>query len=641
MDTGSNSLSGGEYIVVFRARSSASFLPEEGWEHFFRLSSRAGEQIRTRTFTRWVQEGRHSVPRELVVEVSGRAASIDEAVGRFDPLARAMATIVAYVANVRVGYIEAHLAFGSSPGLAEHPFLEVFLPDESGGIPEGGIIRRHLLEAACPAIMSLIPDAARVTRALQQYELALREWRLGGEWLALSHLWIAVENLTEAVLRRTKWELSKTEEELARMLDVVTDDPSRPRWKQVMREQVREQIIFEGDGDTYRTAKRSSDGLEHGFLDLSDVAQHAIASADATFTYVRRAIIDLVDLPAEIGAELMEIKPKDVQSQRKLIRGRLLGDAGNLALDGELYPRLEWRSSIESVVRSGSAFEMKAREQFTARISPSVQFLPDSISVFGRLAEGQEPAETTEAVDVVHTPGLRSTKLFEAVMPLIEAVTATGNDGAYIWPHSMVFNLFGQGVALYQSARILIDAMQPVEALSSLRGLALIAARFEQMIDSTGPGLGIVLRMALDDIDSFGADPEHSGGARQAISHHAEEVHVEIPASLPSPESTVVLNSLRAEMRFADSASKGGYGAAGLHLKPGGDGSSEFSVQRVPDYFTDMAASACVMALVNLLTHAASLLNWTIDIIAANKLLAEATEINNSAARGGQSATQT
>jgi hypothetical protein len=34
-------------------------------------------------------------------------------------------------------------------------------------------------------------------------------------------------------------QLSKTDKQLAEMLDVVTDDPDRPRWKQVMREQMR------------------------------------------------------------------------------------------------------------------------------------------------------------------------------------------------------------------------------------------------------------------------------------------------------------------------------------------------------------------------------------------------------------------
>ena len=322
---------GSEYTVVLRASSSAFFLPEEGWEHYFSLPDPALGTVRTRAFTRWVTEGSISVPRELVIEVKGHAESLDEAGAKFSMIARPIANMIAFVANVRVGPIEAHLAFDSDPDRTERQFLEVFLPDERGGLSEGRIIRRHLLEVACPASMSMPADGPRVGRALRQYELALREWYVGGEWLALSHLWIAVENLTEAVLRRTKLELSKTDEQLAQMLDVVTDDPERPRWRQIMREQVREQIIFDGDHDTYTTAKKASDGLEHGFLELDEVARHAIASADTTFTCVRRTIIDLLNLPREIGAELMEIKPKDVQSTRKAIRGRLLGAAADPA----------------------------------------------------------------------------------------------------------------------------------------------------------------------------------------------------------------------------------------------------------------------------------------------------------------------
>jgi hypothetical protein len=236
-------------------------------------------------------------------------------------------------------------------------------------------------------------DGPRVGRALRQYELALREWYVGGEWLALSHLWIAVENLTEAVVRRTMLELSKTDEELAQMLDVMTDDPERPRWQQIMREQVREQIIFDGDHDTYTTAKKASDGLEHGFLELDEVARRAIASADTTFTCVRRTIIDLLDLPREIGAEVMAIKPKDVQSARKAIRGRLVGAAADPAADGHMYPLLEWASSIDSVVREGAAFHVKPTEQVTVRTNPAVQFSFDRIEMIGRLAEGEQPSD--------------------------------------------------------------------------------------------------------------------------------------------------------------------------------------------------------------------------------------------------------
>lgn len=620
--------------MVLRASSSAYFLPEEGWEHHFSLPALGLGTVRTRAFTRWVTEGPHSIPRELVIEVKGHAGSLDEAGAKFSMIARPIANMIAFVANVRVGPVQAHLVFDSDPDRTERQFLEVFLPDERGGVAEGRIIRRHLLEVASPASASMPVDGARVGRALRQYELALREWYVGGEWLALSHLWIAVENLTEAVLRRTKLELSKTDEELAQMLDVVTDDPERPRWQQIMREQVREQIIFDGDHDTYTTAKKASDGLEHGFLELDEVARRAIASADTTFTCVRRTIIDLLDLSREIGAELMEIKPKDVQSSRKAIRGRLLGEAADPAADGEMYPRLEWTSSIDSVVREGAAFQMKPREQITVRTNPAVQFSFDRIEMAGRLAEGEQPRQLREdEVNVTRTPGADSAELINAVMPLVDAAVATGAETPYDGGRMMAFNLFGQGVAFFQSAQTLIAGAQPVEALPSLRGLTLIAARFEQMSGSEGAGLGIVLRMALDSTSGIVADPDRSQQAQGMMNQVAAQLRIAIPDTLPDPENTAIYKSLNDEMHLAKITSEGSYATVGLHVQIGTE-QPGFHTKRQPDSFTDMITTACVMAQLDLLKRAASLFNWGLDVTGVDELIAKATAINNAAARG-------
>ena len=83
---------GSEYTVVLRASSSAYFLPEEGWEHHFALPGLALGTVRTRAFTRWVALGSYSVPRELVIEVKGRAGSLDEAGAKFSMIARPIAT---------------------------------------------------------------------------------------------------------------------------------------------------------------------------------------------------------------------------------------------------------------------------------------------------------------------------------------------------------------------------------------------------------------------------------------------------------------------------------------------------------------------------------------------------------------------
>jgi hypothetical protein len=77
-----NAAIGSEYTVVLRARSSARFLPEEGWEHYFSGPFLA-TPARVRAFTRWMSDGPSSVPRELLIEVKSRANSIDEAGSKF------------------------------------------------------------------------------------------------------------------------------------------------------------------------------------------------------------------------------------------------------------------------------------------------------------------------------------------------------------------------------------------------------------------------------------------------------------------------------------------------------------------------------------------------------------------------------
>src|SRR5215207_4406101 len=252
-----------EYIVVYRARSAARFFPNE----FFELTVASPHfplgPIRLRSFRSWVGEEPLALPRELIVEARGPAASLDDAVTTFSAVARPVATMAAFVANVRVGPLDVHLAYDCGPTKSERPFMEAFVPDERGGVSSGRRIRPHLMTPASTAFIGLTVDSARVDRALRQYELALREWYLGGEWLALSHLWIASENLTKAVVRKLCTEQELTEEGLAHTYDVATDDPAKQRWSVELDARVRSSVIFDGDVKTYKTAKAASDGLEH------------------------------------------------------------------------------------------------------------------------------------------------------------------------------------------------------------------------------------------------------------------------------------------------------------------------------------------------------------------------------------------
>jgi hypothetical protein len=55
----------------------------------------------------------------------------------------------------------------------------------------------------------------------------------------------------------------------------------------------RREILFPGDKGTYRTAKDVSDGLEHGYADISKLFDGAKRVRDATAFYLRSAILHL------------------------------------------------------------------------------------------------------------------------------------------------------------------------------------------------------------------------------------------------------------------------------------------------------------------------------------------------------------
>jgi len=621
-----------EYVVVFRARSSARFLPEKGCELVLNVPDLDLQGVRVRTFTRWVNEAGKELPRELIVEVRGHAGSLDEAAAKFSIIARPIATMAGFVANVRVCPLELHLAYDCTPSSEEREFLETFLPDERGGVTEGHIIRRHLMEAACTAFVTLASDSPRVSRALRQYELALREWYVGGEWLALNHLWIAVENLTKAVIRKTVAARGISEEDLAHEYGLGTDDPKRPR-KDLLGARAREKIIFAGDTETYKTAKDASDGLEHGIWELDKVAAHALKSADKTFRYVRRTIVDLLGVSQEVADELNEIKPKDVQSMRKVVRGRLIGAVEDPAMEGELYPRLEWSSSIESVDRESATFHMKPKERMTVRTHPDVGFRLERLEVHGRLENGEAPVRLSdEQVAIEYTPPSPSPRLLGSVMPLVDAAAASGADKAHTPPSMFAFNMFGQAVAFFQSIQVLVGARQPVEALPALRGLVILAARFEQMTDPAGPGLGIAVRGVLDVLEAAEADADLTETRRRQILAAVQPQGLTIPEELAAPETASIYASLGVEMKFALAATNGTYGTTGLHMQKIGAEHASFQVLLELGPLTDMVSTAAVIAMLELLKRATSLFGWTLQVSQADELLGEARAVNEAAA---------
>jgi hypothetical protein len=605
---------------------------EEGLEMLLNIPALDLENLRLRAFTRWVNEGSNQIPRELVVEVRGRSDSLDAATTKFGAVARPIATVIGFVTNVRVGYVEVHLAYDSTPRQADRAFLETFLPDERGVVTAGRTIRRDLLQQVATAFVSFEQSGQRVGRALRQYEMALRYWFVGGEWLALSHLWMAVEVLTDAVIRRQTSRLGIDSRTLAESYGISLDDEENP-WQLSLKHTVRRRIIFRGDDETYSTARRGRNGLEHGSMELDDVAAHALKCADKTFGYVRRIIAELLDLPPKYIDELATIKPMDVQSLRKGIRGRLIGEAEDPAMSGELYPRIEWSSGISTMVRDGSTFKMTYAEKFTVRTHPNISFVPERLEVFGRLENGQVPVDLAENIELDDPGDRTSHRLLAAVMPLVDGATETGADQDHTIASMFAFNMFGQAVAYYRSTEALINASMPAEALASLHGLVLIAARFEQMTALNGDGLGVATRSVLDSLRELGADPDQTAQALQQVQSSVQVIGIDVPDQLAPPEDTSIYQSLQAEMIMAARVVEGSYSAVHLHTARTDQNHAYFQVALEHGPLADLVASAAVIAMLETLANAVQLFGWASSAETIATTIAEARALNEAASR--------
>ena len=163
------------FIVVLRARSSARFRPEAGQEFFISGLPGIVGTVRMRLRTRWVDEGFEApTPRELWIEALGPAPTLDEAIAKFSAAGRLLATLLAFCANTSVKTPEVHIAYDASSGCTERAFLEVFLPDERGHPREGRLAQTAEFSELFAKLYSS-SESARISRALEHYQIALRE----------------------------------------------------------------------------------------------------------------------------------------------------------------------------------------------------------------------------------------------------------------------------------------------------------------------------------------------------------------------------------------------------------------------------------------------------------------------------------
>lgn len=334
------SLSERQYVAVFSATSAAGFLRADTVK--LTLNGPHGENHIVRIGTRYLPLlGKGLVPRGLWVDVTGPADSINGALARFQDLAGTVVAILALATNAGIDDLTAELVFDATEGLEAHEFEQYFL-NELSDLPQP---IRHPDIPAFGALVSAIlasTERDRLIRSVGQYDVALKHMKPGDDVLAMAHLWMAVEALTKVALQDAV-RRAGTREALLDEWGVRLES---------LDGEVRRRLILNGDSVAYAEARKASDGLEHGYLDVAKIREYSVAHALTVAGYVRDSILRFA-VPEGTDIEGLRDSAFDapLPSGRigRLLRAVLVGPARSLAPQGSAYPNFIHEWTVDSV----------------------------------------------------------------------------------------------------------------------------------------------------------------------------------------------------------------------------------------------------------------------------------------------------
>jgi hypothetical protein len=482
-------------------------------------------------------------------------------------------------------------------------------------------------------------ENVRISRALQQYDLALRYWYFGGEWLALSHLYMAVEALTKAAIRRECKDRGLDEPELARRHGMDPDNPDQPRWRPALEAWCRVAIIFAGDDKTYNAAKSASDGVEHGFMELNEVHRNAMIATAATFGYVRRSILRLLYVSEADFPELVQRPPRDVQSLRKMVRGHFVGPGGDPAAPGEEYPYLEWLSTVRTLTRDGDKLSLSFQEKFTVRCAVAYGFRGRALEVRAREEPGQEPIRLDAIVDVSVNPeaDASAADAFNLMMranKFASDTAALGRTSGVPPLKTIAFGLFSEHVALFEAIETLLRADQPVEALILLRSLIVGTCRLESILSDQADGAALRLKLdATDRVMALYANDsdfvEHLQQTSDNYRRKAADLGISIPDTAPGIEDTSFYREHEEMLRFAEEAARGDDLAVAMHTKKGDEGTLGIGTKVMDARLARAIAGMSVLALTASTIALATTLGWPYGESVAADLQQEGTRLTD------------
>jgi hypothetical protein len=398
------------YTIVLRCAEGVMRIPVGKGIQIGPINTQHGAyQVKFLTRTDELKGIATPLPRELWIEVTGSAPNVDVALNTAASLANYYVRQLAFAANAWHGLLGVHLAYESTPGSKARLFFQNWLRDEVGLPRVARNVNTDLMLRVVIAITRLPQnDQVRVIRAITQYTDALQHWRIGGELYSLAHLYMGVEAITPSVIRR---ELDSRALKHRRQLEMqifgVSKDslvlkvtrslyrraggyirpPNLDSW-------ARRQLIFDGDDETFRTAKQASDNLEHGLAHHEEIHQLAVKCVEKCASYLRKAILTLLPISDEDRLALMEkpyTKPATTSGFDRRLLATIMSDLDDIAAPDQAYPYVRWEFNLKgfSITDSGD-YRMHVTQNITPIIAPKAKMQLNKIRFAG-------PSETTHS----------------------------------------------------------------------------------------------------------------------------------------------------------------------------------------------------------------------------------------------------
>ncbi|GAA1768219.1 hypothetical protein [Luedemannella helvata] len=553
-------------------------------------------------------------------------------------IARFLASVLAFVANVPVGQPEVHVAFDITEGLENREFVEVFLADQHGLPTEGRRVDPGEYRAVFVGANAVL--SSRLPRALQQYDIALRYWYYGGEWLSLAHLYMAVETLGPAIIARHCSDKGFDQFQLAESVGI---DVKKKDWKRELSYWSRRSGIFDDDNETYGAARHASDGIEHGIYELTEVHANALAAADKTWGYVRRALLWLCNVSEDDYPQLYSRLPRDVRSFRKIVRGLFVGDGSNPAPAGADYPYLEWTSSIKTATRDSDDFRYSFVENFKVHCSTRYAFRGTGLEIRGRNEPGSEPIRLDPVIEINVGPAARSKK--DELLSLLKDVGDFASQAAepsrslgMKSSRMHVFDVFTNQVALTEAIAALLMVGRVAEAMMLTHKTLIGTCRLELMgVDVTRTDvMAIDLRIASLERQKLVFDDDRITSALDVEIQRLRSVAATLPPLVSGGpacvEETEYYNGHKVDILFAGEVGQGEDLAARLRLVP--DEAFGRVVRTIVEDEDNMTAIACsaATALLSSTKFFTAAMEWPFDVEVVSRLEARIAALGDAAA---------